>query len=100
MNQKGNTLFGSVVLETVRCADAAYCCLKGRSPILVVLSNCPFVDGTAGIGIRLSVVVSMLGGGHLSDTPGLNPGVSHDAIHEPQTVGCSWGCEIPSFCFI
>ena len=75
-----------VVLQTVCCADAAYCRLKGHSPTVVILSHCPFVDGTAGIGIRLSVVVSMLAAGHPSAIPGLAPALSHDATHEPHTV--------------
>lgn len=60
-----------VVLQSLRCADPALCCLKGHSPIVVILSHCPFVDGTAGIGIMLSVVVSMLAAGHPSAIPGL-----------------------------
>lgn len=68
------------MLQTVCCADAAYRCLKGHSPIVVILSHCSFVDGTAGIGIRLSVVVSIVAVGHPSAIPGLCPGLSHDAM--------------------
>lgn len=83
-----------VVLQAVCCADAAYCCLKGRFPIVVILSHCSFVDVTAGIGIRLSVVVSIVAVGHPSAIPGLCPGLSHDATWASHSKLCSWGSDL------
>lgn len=40
----------------------------------MILSHCSFVDGTAGIGIRLNVVVSIVAEVHPSATPDLCPG--------------------------
>lgn len=69
------------MVKAVCCACAAHCSLKGRSPIVVILSRCPFVDDdTAGIGIRQSFVVSMFAVRHPYAIPGSCPGLSHDAF--------------------
>lgn len=62
--------------QAVCHADAAHCCLKGHSPIVVILFHSRSVDGIAGLGIRLSVVVSMLAVGRPSAIPGLAQGVT------------------------
>lgn len=56
------------------CADAACYCLKGTLSHVVIVSHCPFVDDTAGIGIRLNVLVSIISVWHPSVIPGLGQG--------------------------
>uniref|UniRef100_A0A8C4ECF4 PRELI/MSF1 domain-containing protein n=1 Tax=Dicentrarchus labrax TaxID=13489 RepID=A0A8C4ECF4_DICLA len=53
---KSNQVKAMKGLEYALSNIQASCCLKGHSPTVVIPSHCPFVDGTAGIGIRLSVV--------------------------------------------
>lgn len=65
-----------VVGQAVCHADAAHCCLRGHSPFVVILSHSRSFDAIAGLGIRLSVVVSMLAMGHPSAIPGLAQGVT------------------------
>ncbi|XP_029995938.1 PRELI domain-containing protein 1, mitochondrial-like isoform X1 [Sphaeramia orbicularis] len=70
----GLARFKSNQVKAMKGLEYALSNLQGRSPIVVILSHCPCVDGTAGIGIRLSVMVSMLAAGHPSAIPGLARG--------------------------
>lgn len=90
-----------VVLQTL-CVCMCVCVVLMQRTV-VILPRCPFVDGTAGIGIRLSVVVSMLAAGHPSASPGLArvchmmPSVS---LAHTRTVGCVAEVVAVSLCVV
>lgn len=60
--------------RSLRCADAACYCLKGTLSHGVIVSHCPFVDDTAGIGITLNILVSIISVWHPSFILGLGQG--------------------------